>query len=171
MILEQEFFYHSPLGVLEINLKKDQIYSISKVQKIKKKSSLDFFSLSTSKHGKNKHLSKSMNLVLSFLDDYFSGKKVKGGKLPLFSRGTVFQKKVWKYLKKIPYGKTYTYIEVAKAVGFPKAARAVGSACARNPYLILVPCHRIVAQRGLGGFALGLSAKKWLLNHELSLRS
>lgn len=105
--------------------------------------------------------------IVFFFDNYFSkDKKALNQSLPLFFRGTVFQKKVWRYLKKIPYGNTKTYAEVAKAIGSAGAARAVGSACAKNPYLILVPCHRVVAQKGLGGFALGLSVKKILLNHE-----
>lgn len=157
--MEQEFLYQSPLGTLKVQLKENKIYSVVKVK-----------NSSYSKHRKNKHSSKTMSLILSFLDHYFSGKKVKDGKPPLFSRGTVFQQKVWRCLQKIPYGKTRTYQQVAKAIGSPGAARAVGSACAKNPYLILVPCHRVVTQKGLGGFALGLPAKKWLLNHELSIK-
>ena len=154
------FFYNSPLDVLEIQLKAGRIYSISKVRKIKKNSSTKYH---------NKHASKTMSIMLSFLNDYFSGNQTKNKELPLFPRGTVFQRKVWRYLQKIPYGETNTYAEIAKKVGSSGAARAVGSACAQNPYLILVPCHRVVAQKGLGGFALGLSKKRWLLNHEKSI--
>ena len=155
--MDQYFFYKSPLGVLKVQLKGNKIYSISKVK-----------NSSSYGHRKNKHSSKTLSLMLSFLDNYFSGKKVKDGKLLLFPRGTLFQKKVWRYLQKIPYGKTRTYRQVAKAVGSPGAARAVGSACAKNPYLLLVPCHRVVSKDGLGGFALGLKAKKFLLDHELN---
>ena len=156
--MEQEFFYQSPLGVLRVQLKENKIYAILKVKN------------NSSQHRKNKHSSKTMSLMLSFLDNYFHGNLIKNKKLLLFPRGTLFQQKVWRCLQKIPYGKTRTYQQVAKAVGSPGAARAVGSACAKNPYLILVPCHRIVAQKGLGGFALGLPVKKWLLNHELSIK-
>ena len=167
--MEQEFLYQSPLGTLKVQLKREHIYSVAKVKKIRKRSS-SVLSFSFLKHKKNKHSSKSVNLILSFLDEYFDGKKVKVKELFLFPNGTLFQQKVWRYLQKIPYGEIRTYKEVAKVVGSPGAARAVGSACARNPYLILVPCHRVVAQKGLGGFALGLPAKKWLLNHECSLK-
>jgi len=81
--------------------------------------------------------------------------------------GTPFQRRVWSELAKIPYGETITYRELASRVRRPKAARAVGSACGRNPLMIVVPCHRVVAQDGgLGGYALGLRRKKWLLEHE-----
>ncbi len=86
--------------------------------------------------------------------------------LPLVVRGSAFQQKVWHCLQTIPHGETRSYSEVAQAVGVPEARRAVGSACATNPFLILVPCHRVVAQKGLGGFALGLPAKQFLLKHE-----
>ena len=66
----------------------------------------------------------------------------------------------------MPYGKTITYKELARKLGKPKGARAVGQSCAKNPFLIVVPCHRVVAQNHLGGFALGLKAKKTLLKGE-----
>ena len=165
--MDQYFFYKSPLGVLKIQLKENKIYSILKTGKPKADSArLSPFSFS--KNQTTKHSVKMSELVASFLDHYFSGKRIKDRKPLLFPRGTVFQQKVWKYLQKIPYGQTNTYAEVAKAVGSPEAARAVGSACAKNPYLILVPCHRVVSGNSLGGFALGLKAKKLLLDHELS---
>lgn len=83
---------------------------------------------------------------------------------------TPFQKSVWEQMKAIPAGETRSYGEVAKALG--TAPRAVGGACGRNPTPLLVPCHRIVAKSGLGGFSgdweagLALSQKKWLLEHE-----
>ena len=87
--------------------------------------------------------------------------------LSLFDRGTVFQKAVWREVQKIPWGKTGTYQEIACKIGRPKAARAVGQACAANPFLIAVPCHRVTASGGrLGGFALGLKAKRLLLAAE-----
>jgi len=80
--------------------------------------------------------------------------------------GTAFQKAVWRELKKIPRGQTRTYGEVAKAIGRPKAVRAVGSACGANPVPLFIPCHRVVAQNGLGGFGAGLPWKKLLLKLE-----
>jgi len=75
--------------------------------------------------------------------------------------GTSFQKKVWKELKKIPYGETRTYKEVALAIGHPQSARAVANACAKNPYAPTVPCHRVVRSDGnLGGYSAKGCIKK-----------
>jgi methylated-DNA-[protein]-cysteine S-methyltransferase len=79
---------------------------------------------------------------------------------------TKFQKKVYGVVKKIPSGEVRTYGWVAKRIGNPKAARAVGNALNKNPFPIIVPCHRVVAKDGLGGFAKGLKAKKRLLRSE-----
>lgn len=80
-----------------------------------------------------------------------------------------FQGQVWSQLQKIPYGEVVTYKEIAERVGRPGAARAVGQACHRNPWLILVPCHRVIAANAkVGGFALDLELKRWLLSHERS---
>ena len=80
--------------------------------------------------------------------------------------GTEFQKAVWKEMLKIPRGQTRTYGEIAAAIGRPKAARAVGAACGANPIPLWIPCHRVVAQNGLGGFGRGLPWKKLLLAME-----
>jgi 4-hydroxy-3-methylbut-2-enyl diphosphate reductase len=83
------------------------------------------------------------------------------------SFGTDFQKKVWCEIKKIPYGKTRTYKEIAEAVGSPNACRAVGQACKRNPLLGYIPCHRVVCSSGkIGGYNRGVNLKKALLNKE-----
>ncbi len=77
--------------------------------------------------------------------------------------GTVFQKQVWKKIKQIPYGQVKTYGEVARSIENPGAFRAIGSACAKNPLLLVVPCHRVVGVKGLGGFSGGgLNIKKRL---------
>ena len=73
---------------------------------------------------------------------------------------------VHRYLTRIPFGVTCLYSEIAREMGNPGAARAVGGACGRNPVLIVVPCHRVVASNGFGGFGAGLSLKKRLLMHE-----
>jgi O-6-methylguanine DNA methyltransferase len=80
--------------------------------------------------------------------------------------GTEFQKAVWEELRKIPRGQTRTYGEIAGAIGRPKAARAVGSACGANPLPLFIPCHRVVAKNGLGGFVAGLPWKILLLKME-----
>ena len=89
--------------------------------------------------------------------------------LPLMTKGTEFQQKVWSKLESIPAGQTWTYGELAKAVG--SSPRAVGGACRSNPVALIVPCHRVVAAHGTGGYAgrtsgSNLQVKTWLLKHE-----
>jgi methylated-DNA-[protein]-cysteine S-methyltransferase len=100
---------------------------------------------------------------------YLEGKLKKfHAKLDL-SSGTPFQISVWEELLKIPYGKVKTYGEIAKRIGNPSAARAVGSAVGANPIPIIVPCHRVVATSGLGGYSCGVEIKKKLLKLEGAL--
>jgi len=87
--------------------------------------------------------------------------------LPTDVQGTAFQRRVWEELRKIPYGATKTYTEVARAIGRPQAIRAVARACATNPVSVVVPCHRVVRRDGnLAGYRWGISRKKALLEHE-----
>ena len=103
------------------------------------------------------------------LFEYFSGER-KTFDLDFEFSGTEFQKSVWNELLKIPFGKTKTYGEIAKAIGKPKAARAVGSACGKNPLAIIVPCHRVLGMNGkIAGFAWGTEIKEWLLGHEAKM--
>ncbi len=100
------------------------------------------------------------------LGEYFTGKR-KRFELPVLLRGSDFQNRVWKALMDIPYGSAMSYSQVAAAIGMPMAARAVGGACSANPLLIAVPCHRVLRNDGgLGGFAVGLEPKRYLLNLE-----
>jgi O-6-methylguanine DNA methyltransferase len=86
---------------------------------------------------------------------------------PLNLRGTAFQLQVWSALQQIPLGRVATYGEIAARIGSPGGARAVGQACGRNPVVLFVPCHRVVATQGrLGGFGSGLELKRALLLHE-----
>ena len=87
-------------------------------------------------------------------------------------KGTALQIKVWKYLIKIPKGKTKTYLEVAKAIGKPKAVRAVANAVGKNPYPIKIPCHRVIGSNGyIGGYSGkgGIKKKIELLKLEKAL--
>ncbi len=91
-------------------------------------------------------------------------------RLPLRPKGSSFQQRVWQALSEIPPGQTQTYGALAKK--FQTAPRAIGQACRTNPIMLLIPCHRIVAQDGLGGFmgkSESISVKKFLLQHELFL--
>jgi methylated-DNA-[protein]-cysteine S-methyltransferase len=102
------------------------------------------------------------------LKEYFEGKR-KRFSFKIELEGTAFQKKVWKALLEIPYGQTRSYKDIARAVGNPKGARAVGGANNKNPLMIFVPCHRVInADGGLGGYACGIAAKKILLDLEIS---
>jgi methylated-DNA-[protein]-cysteine S-methyltransferase len=104
--------------------------------------------------------------VIAALDAYLA-EGSSGFHLPLDLRGTAFQRTVWAALRAIPPGDTVTYAELARRVGRPGAARAVGSAVARNPVSIVVPCHRVVGSDGsLTGYAGGVERKRWLLAHE-----
>ena len=107
-----------------------------------------------------------LNQAISYLDDYFLGQNPSLSELPLAPIGTDFEKKVWSYLQEIPFGTTVTYGQIAKGLSVA-SAQAVGGAVGRNPWSILVPCHRVLgANKRLTGYAAGLERKAWLLNHE-----
>jgi methylated-DNA-[protein]-cysteine S-methyltransferase len=109
--------------------------------------------------------------VVSQLNAYFEG-MLTDFKLPLGTKGTPFQESCWEALKRIPYGKTVSYGEQARAVGNPKACRAVGGANHRNPIAIVIPCHRVIGASGkLTGFGGGLSWKTFLLELEKRTRN
>lgn len=100
------------------------------------------------------------------IDEYFAGKR-KQFTLSLDPSGTPFQKKVWHALSDIPYGKTISYLSLARKLGDPKAIRAVAAANGKNPLWVIIPCHRVIGSDGsLTGYAGGLWRKQWLLEHE-----
>jgi len=112
--------------------------------------------------GKNKHLERLENE----LAEYFAGKR-SSFDIPIHEPGTAFQEKVWETLRTIPCGSTWSYADLAKAVGDPKATRAVARANGMNRVAILVPCHRVIgADGGLGGYGGGLWRKRALLDIE-----
>ena len=145
---EQVFFYDTPVGRLCIGEERGAITRITWAQV------------------PEEYSQEETELILNCkdqLDEYFEGKR-KAFELPLAPKGTEFQEKVWDALKEIPYGETRTYGEIAKAVGNPKGARAVGMANNRNPIAIIVPCHRVVGAGGkLVGYAGGMAQKEKLL--------
>ncbi|MCW5850487.1 MAG: bifunctional DNA-binding transcriptional regulator/O6-methylguanine-DNA methyltransferase Ada [Anaerolineae bacterium] len=107
-------------------------------------------------------LGETVQVILSFL----AGTRPQLN-LPLDIQGTAFQWRVWEALRTIPYGETRTYAQLAQAIDEPKAARAVGHACATNPVSLVIPCHRAVRTDGsLGGYRWGLSRKEALLAQE-----
>jgi methylated-DNA-[protein]-cysteine S-methyltransferase len=110
-----------------------------------------------------------LDRVESQLNEYFGGSRTTFD-LPLEPSGTDFQLNVWELLRKIPYGVTTSYGELARRLGDPKASRAVGAANGANPIPIIVPCHRVVGSKGeLTGFGGGIERKRWLLEHEGAL--
>ena len=100
------------------------------------------------------------------LAEYFAGVR-REFDLPLALHGTPFQQRVWRALTEIPFGETWSYGQLAKRIGNPKASRAVGLANGSNPISILVPCHRVIGADGsLTGYGGGMERKQWLLRHE-----
>jgi methylated-DNA-[protein]-cysteine S-methyltransferase len=100
------------------------------------------------------------------LQEYFAGKR-RQFDLPLKLAGTLFQTRVWRELAEIPYGETWSYVQLARRIDKPSASRAVGLANGRNPISILVPCHRVIGADGsLTGYGGGIERKRWLLAHE-----
>ena len=104
--------------------------------------------------------------AVSELQEYFEGRR-REFTVPLHPQGTDFQLRVWQVLRTIPYGKTWSYKQVATAAGNPNASRAVGMANNRNPIAIIIPCHRVIGANGrLVGYAGGLDVKEKLLEIE-----
>jgi O-6-methylguanine DNA methyltransferase len=113
----------------------------------------------------------AMKIYVRELQEYFAGERKKFS-FPLDLRGTDFQLACWRALMGIPYGETRSYAEIARAVGKPRAFRAVGMANNRNPIAIVVPCHRVIASDGsLAGYGGGMEIKRFLLELEGALGS
>ncbi|NJM78784.1 MAG: methylated-DNA--[protein]-cysteine S-methyltransferase [Flavobacterium sp.] len=146
----QTVFINTPLGTTKIKGDENGVAVISILQEgeISKKIPLE------------------LKGVVKELNEYFEGKRTVFT-FQLNPKGTDFQKKVWKALLTIPYGKTVSYLDLSKQLGDVKAIRAVASANGKNPLWIVVPCHRVIGTDGsLTGYAGGLWRKKWLLDHE-----
>lgn len=146
----EKFYYKSLIGVLEIICTNDKLISLKLTDK-------------TANSYCETNLIKN---VVHQLDEYFSGKR-KNFDININPAGTPFQKLVWKGLQEISYGTTKSYSEIAELVGNRNAQRAVGLACNKNPIMIIIPCHRIIAKNGnIGGFAYGNSIKQRLIELE-----
>ncbi len=143
-------YYESPLGLIEVQATEIGVRAINFAnEKI----------LTEIKNAYNQ-------LAISQLDEYFKRKRTVFD-MPLDLEGTDFQKRVWTELLKIPFGKTCSYMDIARAIGDPKTIRAVGMANGSNKIAIVVPCHRVIGSDGsLTGYAAGLTRKKWLLDLE-----
>lgn len=114
----------------------------------------------------NALVADTLNRLTEQLAAYFAG-QLQDFNLPLAGVGTDFQRDVWIATATIPYGQTTSYSELAKRIGQPYAARAVGAALGANPWMLIVPCHRVISSRqNLTGYAWGLPIKQFLLDHE-----
>jgi methylated-DNA-[protein]-cysteine S-methyltransferase len=113
---------------------------------------------------------RAFETICALLTEYFAG-SVHEFDVALAPAGTEFQKKVWRELRRIPFGETISYGELARRIGQPAASRAVGHANGQNPISIIVPCHRVIGADGtLTGYGGGLERKKWLLEHEAAAK-
>ena len=146
----------SPLGKLRIVGSDEGLYSVYLEHRNFKKNHM------TSKVKNPKH--KILKQTEVELSEYFNRTRTHFT-IPIILIGTDFQLKVWHELKKIPYGKTISYKELAKRIGNSNASRAVGGANNKNPLSIIIPCHRVIGSNGkLVGYAAGLDSKSKLLN-------
>ncbi|GAB4154171.1 MAG: methylated-DNA--[protein]-cysteine S-methyltransferase [Winogradskyella sp.] len=144
-------YIETPLGYAKIIGDQDGITSVSIVDKPENAS---------------EYIPEPLVDCVTQLKAYFNN-QLKTFDLKLNPEGTLFQKNVWKQLALIPYGKTISYLDLAKQLGDAKAIRAVANANSKNPIWIIVPCHRVIGTDGsLTGYAGGLYRKQWLLNHE-----
>lgn len=148
----EKFYYKSFIGILEITCKNNLLISLKLTDKI----------------GKSCYKTEFMKNIESQLDEYFSGKRQQFD-IKINPSGTKFQKLVWSKLEEIPYGLTKNYSNIAELVGNKNAQRAVGSACNKNPIILIIPCHRVISKNGnSGGFAYGNLIKQKLLELEKS---
>jgi methylated-DNA-[protein]-cysteine S-methyltransferase len=114
---------------------------------------------------------KNIPIITDLIKDYFDGDLSALGGIKVRQPGAEFSQEVWKVMRKIPVGKTWSYSDLASRAGSPNAVRAAGTACARNLIAPIIPCHRVVKSGGaLGNYAYGLEIKDWLLRHEGALK-
>ncbi len=147
-------YYHSPVGLLKISGTNDYISEVT------------FHDTSTKAEGNKKHIPPMLINCIEQLIQYFNGQR-RSVELPWKQSGTAFQQDVWSILTQIPFGKTISYLELARKTGDTKATRAVANANGRNNIAIIVPCHRVIgSDKTLVGYAGGLWRKKWLLELE-----
>lgn len=147
-------YYHSPVGLLKISGTNEYVGEVT------------FHDTSNKAEGNKKHIPPMLINCVEQLIQYFNGQR-RIFELPLNQSGTAFQQDVWSILTQIPFGKTISYLELARKTGDTKATRAVANANGRNNIAIIVPCHRVIgSNKDLVGYAGGLWRKKWLLELE-----
>ena len=146
----------SPVGVMEAMIGEGRIFALYFVE------SEDTFPQDVPLSDENLRIAERLKTQM---DEYFAGMR-REFDLPFVLHGTDFQLAVWNAMRKIPYGEVRTYGEVAWMAGYPRAARAVGTACRKNPLLLIVPCHRVVASDGIGGYGGRPDIKRAILRLE-----
>lgn len=147
-------YYQSPVGTLKIIGTETYISEVT------------FYDASTKRSTHNKNLPPMLINCIEQLIQYFNEER-RIFELPLAQTGTPFQQDIWNLLMQIPFGKTISYLDLAKKTGDAKATRAVANANGKNNIAIIVPCHRVIgSDRSLTGYAGGLWRKQWLLEHE-----
>lgn len=156
---------HTPLGTMLALADDTHVYLLEFTERIHLERMLGKF-LHTLSAKINEGKTAPLISIESELDLYFKG-ALKEFKTPFKLHGTHFQQMVWQHLYAIPSGTTYSYKELAIAVGNPNAMRAVAGANSTNRLALIIPCHRVINTAGiLGGYAAGLDRKRWLLHHE-----
>ncbi len=166
-------YTETPLGIAEIKGNGDGISSVTVLNFNSKEEEHAFLQASSSNTISDSTDPDQEQIVPETLQDcvyqlkeYFNGERQQFS-LKLNPKGTAFQENIWKLLQAIPYGKTISYLDLAKQFGDVKAIRAVAAANGKNPLWIITPCHRVIGSDGsLTGYAGGLYRKQWLLNHE-----
>ncbi|MFZ9623065.1 MAG: methylated-DNA--[protein]-cysteine S-methyltransferase [Ilumatobacteraceae bacterium] len=155
----------TPVGVLRVTACERGVVAIDRVARAttSKQSHASRATSATVDASKLVRAQRHADVAVRQLREYFAGTRTRFS-VPLHMEGTAFQKRAWRTMRKIPHGSTMSYAQQARAMGAPKAVRAVGSANGANPIPIIVPCHRVIASDGsLGGYALGLAMKRRLL--------
>ena len=146
-------YYQSPIGLLKISA---STHVVNQVLFVDEESAITESTI----------LTPLLQQCLEQLIEYFNGVRQRFD-LPIYQEGTTFQSTVWSELLNIAYGRTISYMDLAKRLGNPKVIRAAASTNSKNNICIIVPCHRVIGtNNSLVGYAGGLPRKKWLLNHE-----
>jgi methylated-DNA-[protein]-cysteine S-methyltransferase len=144
-------YFNTPVGLLEIQSTEVGLRAVNFVDAIHFEEEENAYNL----------------LTINQLCEYFDEKRTTFD-VPFDMEGTPFQQRVWHELLNVPFGKTRSYMDISRALGDPKAIRAVGTANGANKIAIIIPCHRIIGSDGsLTGYAGGLYRKKWLLDFEI----
>jgi len=152
-------YYESPIGLLKIGGTESYITELSFID-----------NADQMVHGEP-GISDVIHQCTEELIEYFAGRR-KEFDIPVHQDGTEFQKKVWSELLEIPFGKTISYLDLAKKLGDPKVIRAAATTNGKNKIAIIVPCHRVIgSDKNLTGYSGGLWRKKWLLQHEFRIRN